>query len=152
MELDELDGLYREAILDHARHPRNLGEVEDADIDAHALNPFCGDEIFLQIGLDADGRVERIGLDVRGCSIMQATASMLSEASEGKSLNEIESISAAFHQMMRGDPEAEEAMKGRGDLDALASVRQFPVRIKCALLSWTAVEQGIEDFRKSHPP
>ncbi|MCI0440455.1 MAG: SUF system NifU family Fe-S cluster assembly protein [Chloroflexi bacterium] len=152
MELNELDGLYREAILDHCRNPRNLGAIDAPEIEAHAVNPFCGDEIFLQIGLDAAGRVERVGLDVRGCSIMQATGSMLSEAIEGKTLDEIEVISAAFHKMMRGDTEAEEAMKQHGDLDALASVRQFPVRIKCALLSWTAIEDGIEEFRKAHPP
>ena len=147
MELSELDDLYREAILDHCRNPRNVGKVEDADISSRAVNPFCGDEIDLQLGLDESGRVERVGINVKGCSIMQATGSMLSEAIKGKTLNEIGEISDSFRKMMGGDAEAEEALEGNGDLDSLASVRQFPVRIKCALLSWNAVEDGIEEYR-----
>ena len=150
MALSELDDLYRDAILDHSRNPRNRDAVEDADIAADAINPFCGDEIHLQLSLNDRGRVEQAGLQGEGCSINQATGSMITEAVKGKTLDEIEAMSSLFKSMMRGHSTTEEEVEELGELESLSSVRQFPVRIKCALLAWSALEDGIEEYRKKH--
>ena len=151
MDLDELDDLYRDAILDHCRNPRRPDPLEDTDITADGVNPFCGDEVHIQIGLDEDGRVARIGLQGVGCAINQASGSMLAEVAEGKSLDEIGGASEAFHRMMRGDSESVDAVKSLGDLHALSGVRRFPVRIKCALLAWSSLEDGIAEYRQAGP-
>ena len=145
MEPDELDHLYRDDILDHCRHPRNSAVVESPDISASAVNPFCGDEVSLQAVLE-DGCISRTGVQGRGCAINQASASMLSEAISSKTVEETEALAERFRRMMRGETEAEQ--EDLGTLGALAEVRQFPVRIKCALLAWSALEEGIEDFRR----
>lgn len=150
MELDRLDDLYRDAILDHRRNPRNRDRLKDADIAGDAVNPFCGDEIHLQIKLDSEGRVAGVGIQGEGCSINQAAGSMLSEAMQGKTLDEIDDLAGLFRKMMQGDAEAEEAIKGEGDLQSLAGVCEFPVRIKCALLSLSALDDGIAEYRRSH--
>ena len=148
MVINELDDLYREAILDHSRNPRNSDEVKDADITGDAVNPFCGDEIHLQIRLNDGGRVEHIGLQGVGCSINQATGSMITKAVKGKTLEEIETVSTLFKNMMRGHSPTEEEVAELGELESLSSVQQFPVRIKCALLAWSALDDSIEEYRK----
>ena len=147
MALDELDGLYRDAILDHSRNPRNRDRVEAPDISADGVNPFCGDEVHIQVALDDDGRVARIGLQGVGCAINQASGSMLTEAVHGRTLEEISAASEAFRNMMQGrdDEAAVEA-----PLDSLAGVKQVPVRIKCALLAWSTLDDGIEDHRRGN--
>ena len=152
MVFDELDDLYHDIILDHCRHPRNPEKLEDADIIADGVNPFCGDEIHLQIRLDQHGRVARIGSQGQGCSINQGAGSMLSEAIEGKTLDEIEEVSALFNEMLLGDVPSDTELKHLHDLEALSGVRRFPVRIKCALLSWSTLEEGIERYRRDHSP
>ncbi len=149
MELPQLDDLYRDAILDHRRHPRNSDKLDSATIVGDSVNPFCGDEIHLQIKLDSEGRVERVGLQGEGCSINQAAGSMLTEAVLGKTLSEIGSLIATFKLMMKGDPEAESRLTDENDLPSLIGVRNFPVRIKCALLSWSALEDGVQSYRSS---
>lgn len=146
----ELDGLYRdEVILDHRRNPRNPDLLEDADITADGVNPFCGDEIHLQIKLDDRGRVSRVGYQGDGCSINQATGSMVSEAMEGMTLDELGAISEAFREMLRGDGEpTRNQLSELGDLAALVGVRAFPVRIKCALLMWATLEDAIVDYAR----
>ena len=148
MALDELDELYRDAILSHVREPRNHCVIPDADVTGESVNPFCGDEISLQILLDDAGRVARVGLQGKGCSINRAAGSIMSEAIGGKSLDEIEALSGLFRGMMRGrEPERDEWAQ-LGALEALSSVTQFPVRIKCALLPWAALDDGIEEYRR----
>ena len=148
MAFEQLDDVYREAILDHRRHPRNHRTVERADISADGLNPFCGDEIHLQILLDDDGQVSEIGLQGAGCSINQATGSMLTEAVSGKTLSEIDGLNALFQAMMAGDSLSEEDRERLGDLQELEGVREFPVRIKCALLSWSTLDDALNDHRR----
>ncbi len=149
MELNRLDDLYREAILDHRRNPRNPEPLSAPDIVGDAINPFCGDEIHLQMCLDADLRVVGVGLQGEGCSINLAAGSMLTEAVEGKALDEIDALVALIRGMMRGDSEAEALLRGEGDLTNLAGVRDYPVRIKCALLPLSALTQGIETYKAS---
>ena len=143
----ELDGLYRdEVILDHRRNPRNPDSLEDADITADGVNPFCGDEIHLQIKLDDRGRVSQVGFQGAGCAINQATGSMVSEAIEGTTLDEIGAMLEAFREMLRGDDEpTRDQLTELGDLAALIGVRAFPVRIKCALLAWATLEDAMVD-------
>ena len=146
MELNRLNDLYREAILDHRRNPRNHERLNAPDIEGDAINPFCGDEIHLQIALE-EGRVADVGLQGEGCSINLAAGSMLTEAIQGKALDEVDALVGLFRSMMRGDAGAEAALRSEGDLSNLAGVRDYPVRIKCALLPLSALTQGIEGYK-----
>ncbi len=144
MALDSLDEIYRDdVILDHRRNSRNPDRIDDADIVMDGVNPFCGDEIHLQIRLDSNGRVTQVGFQGEGCSINQATGSMLSEAIKGLTLDEAATLSDQFHKVMQGSQPSPEQLTSLGDLGALAKVREFPVRIKCALLAWSTLEDGL---------
>ncbi len=147
MAKDELDDLYQTIILDHSRDPRNPKNPEDASIIADGVNPFCGDEIHLEIALDLNDKISEVGFRGQGCAINQATGSMLSEIIKGKTIEEVEQISNLFGSVMRGHEPTDAEQKVLGDLESLSSVRQFPVRIKCALLAWSPLEDGIKDFR-----
>ena len=138
------DGLYGQMIMDHYRAPRNRESLSLHTLAAYELNPFCGDLIDLQLLLNNDGAVDGVCAVSEGCSIIQASASMMSEAVKGKTVAEIADLSARFRAFLRvrsgsTGPAASEL----GDLYALGVVRQYPVRIKCALLPWTALEEAI---------
>ena len=145
MARDELDELYDACILDHCRDPRNSARLESPDAAARAVNPFCGDEVDVQLEIDG-GRVTRVGVQSVGCSIHQAAASMLSEAVSGRSVAEAEVAADRFRGMMAGDAVSNAEAERMGDLASLRSVRAFPVRIKCALLSWTALVDALESL------
>lgn len=145
-ELDEVGELYQEIILDHCKNPRNGKVLEEAQIEARGYNPFCGDEVAIQLKL-RDGNVEEVGFQGRGCSISQASGSMLSELLRGKTLEDAERLTEVFRKLMRGEEFTEEELQELGDLSALSGVRKYPIRIKCALLAWTALEEGIERSR-----
>ncbi|MCB2223088.1 MAG: SUF system NifU family Fe-S cluster assembly protein [Actinobacteria bacterium] len=143
-----LDELYREVILDHYRNPRHRGRLEHATAHAEGQNPLCGDEVRIDLVVDG-GRVVEIGVTGQGCSISQASASMMAEAVAGKSVAEIEGLSSRFRAMMdleEGDAGIDESRPGEslGDLEALQGVRRFPVRIKCAALPWTTLKEALE--------
>ncbi|MAF37328.1 MAG: SUF system NifU family Fe-S cluster assembly protein [Chloroflexi bacterium] len=141
-----LDGLYGDLVMDHYRHPRNRESLGDADVEAEEFNPFCGDRAILQLKLDSQGKVLGVSANAEGCSIIQAATSMLSGLLQGKSLGEVEALGEKFREAMKngaGDDEVD-----LGDLRALQVVRQYPVRIKCALLPLTALEEGIKAYRK----
>jgi nitrogen fixation NifU-like protein len=144
---DELDYLYREVILDHYRSPRNQKSLPNADVKAEGFNPFCGDEITVALALDGDGRIQDVSFKGRGCSISQASASMMSEALKGKTLEEAEAISAQFRTMMQGKELPESQKAELEELEALQGVCKFPVRIKCALLGWATLVEGIQAYR-----
>lgn len=135
-----LQSLYQELILQHYRHPRNRGEIEAPDAQIHLHNPVCGDEIVLQLRVRGD-HIEQARFQGQGCSISQASASMMSQLVEGKSLEEAAALSARFTEMMHGSEDAARD-KSLGDLRALAGVSKFPVRIKCALLAWEALGEA----------
>ena len=145
MARDELDDLYDACILDHCRAPRNSARLESPDATARAVNPFCGDEVDLQLEI-VGGRVTAVGAQGSGCSINQAAASLLSVAVSGRSVSEAEAVSERFRGMMAGDAVSTAEAARMGDLASLRSVRAFPVRIKCALLSWTALEDALESL------
>lgn len=141
-----LDDLYREVILDHYSRPRNKGAIEDPDIKVEGANPLCGDELSIFVRL-TDGKISEVKFLGRGCSISQASASMMTEQIRGKTLDEATRLVGRFKAMMHGEPASEDEL---GDLMALQGVRKFPVRIKCATLSWVALEQGVGEFQDSH--
>jgi nitrogen fixation NifU-like protein len=145
MGTNELDDLYGDTVLDHCRHPRNHPTLEHPDIATRAVNPFCGDEADLQIALDR-GRVTRVGAQGAGCSINQAATSMLSEAISGKTLEEIGALARTYRGMMNGGNLSQRELEGLGELAVLSGVREFPVRIKCALLAWSGLEDGISQY------
>lgn len=142
-----LEGIYGQVILDHYRNPRRRLPVPEPDVEAHEFNPFCGDEVSVQLKLDGRGRVARAGFQAQGCSIIQASASIMAELMEGKTLEELAALAQRFRDLMQGKRPLDQDLEQSGDLAALQVVRQFPVRIKCALLPWTALEDGIGRFR-----
>jgi nitrogen fixation protein NifU and related proteins len=136
-----LDDLYRETILDHYSHPRNKGVLEGADITGEGANPLCGDEITIFL-IVRDGVVRDVRFEGKGCSISQASASMMTEQIKGRPVEEARAQIAAFKAMMRGEP----ANGDLGDLEALQGVRKFPVRVKCATLGWVTLEGALQEL------
>jgi nitrogen fixation NifU-like protein len=145
-DVNPLDDIYQEVILDHYQRPRNKGVLTNPDISSRGFNPFCGDEIILSIKLDSNGKAETILFDGQGCSISQASASMLTELLSNKNLDELKNVSYLFRSMMRGENLSSDEMALIEGLEVLEGVKQFPIRIKCALLAWAALEDGIEEF------
>jgi nitrogen fixation NifU-like protein len=141
----ELDELYRELILDHYKHPRHHEPLDHADVIAEGYNPVCGDEIEMQLAFDGE-RLSGIGIKGRGCSISQASSSMMSELVQGKDIAQIRRLSDEFKQMMM-EPDAV-VPEDLGDLEALQGVAKFAVRVKCATLAWHTLADGIEQHEK----
>ena len=142
METPKLNSLYQQLILEHYRNPRNKGELEDETVEVHLNNPVCGDEIKLQLRVD-DDHISKASFVGQGCSISQAAVSMMTTMLEGRSLDEADALAARFTEMMHGDEGAAKD-KALGDLRALAGVAKFPVRIKCALLGFEALQKAVE--------
>jgi nitrogen fixation NifU-like protein len=142
------DDLYRELILDHYRSPRHRGRVENPDIAVEGKNPLCGDELTLTIGLSKDrASVERVGIEGRGCAISQASGSMMAEALPGRTLEEAGAFAGAFKAVMLEGRDPETLPPELEDCKALENVKQYPVRIKCAILAWNALLQAIREVR-----
>ena len=142
-EFSELDDLYQDIILDHYRSPRNQKSLDSTDIETEGFNPFCGDRVVLGMKLD-HGTIQQVSLEGEGCSISQASASILSELIKGKDLSKARNLYSIFRSMMHGENISDQDMGELGEAEALAGVRKFPIRIKCALLSWVALEDGIK--------
>ena len=152
-----LEDLYREIILDHYRNPRNRGELPVPPAHrAEGFNPLCGDEV--QVYLDVeDGTVSDVRVSGQGCSISQSSASMMSQAVKGKSVDDARQLVRAFKAMMSiheheldgddedGDGDGSLREVKLGDLEALRGVVKFPVRIKCATLAWNTLQQGLDE-------
>jgi nitrogen fixation NifU-like protein len=143
-ETAELSAIYQELILDHYRRPRNKGSLETLGADAaHTAvkrNPLCGDEVALAIEYDAGGRVREARFSGRGCSISQASASMLTQALRGKAPDEVRALLERFTALMHGDQDAADDPL-LGELRALGGVARFPARIYCATLAWSALAE-----------
>ena len=153
-----LEDLYREIILDHYRAPRNRGELPvPPAAKVEGFNPLCGDEVVLYLDVE-DGTVVDVRTEGQGCSISQASTSMMSAAIKGKPVDEVRRLIRAFKALMSiheskldgevdGDGEAASTLEGveLGDLEALQGVVKFPVRIKCATLAWNTLQQGLDD-------
>ena len=141
----QLDALYREVILDHHRHPRNFGPLPGADAHVEGFNPLCGDRVEVAVKM-RDGKVlSECKFRGEGCSICMASASMMTEEVTGKTLEQAAEHVENFRALMKG----EECPLGvEGDLESLVGVRNFPVRIKCALLPWTTLAQSLEKAKE----
>ncbi|WP_405282920.1 SUF system NifU family Fe-S cluster assembly protein [Gaopeijia maritima] len=142
METPQLSSLYQQLILEHYKHPRNKGEVEDATAEIHMRNPTCGDEVKLQLRVE-DGAVVEVGFTGQGCSISQASVSMMTQKLRGASVDDALELAAKFTRLMHGDDEVARD-RSLGDLRALAGVAKFPVRVKCALLGFDALQEALK--------
>ena len=144
-----LEDLYREIILDHYRSPRNRGELPTPPaVVAQGHNPLCGDEIMVYLQLDGD-TVSDVKVGGQGCSISQSSASMMSQAIKGHTVDEVRALVKRFKGMMSiedadGDGDAPAADITLGDLEALQGVVKFPVRIKCATLAWNTLLDALD--------
>ncbi len=149
-----LEDLYREVILDHYRSPRNRQALDRANAVADGNNPLCGDEVRIELLIEGS-QVTAIGVTGHGCSISQASGSMMGDAVKGRTIETIRTLTGRFKGMMSidgaNDPGLDPNRPGAvlGDLESLQGVRKFPVRIKCANLPWTTLEEAINGFISS---
>ena len=141
-----LDELYKEVILDHYRAPRNKGKLDPFDVVLERNNPLCGDEIELFLKFDGDN-LTGIAFDGKGCSISQASASMMTEKVKDLSAKDAQALAENIKAMMAGEAEGDQATMG--DLVSLKGVVKYPVRIKCALLGWNTLVEALEEAGKS---
>ena len=144
---DNPDLLYGDVIMDHYRNPRHRARLAEPDVEAEEFNPFCGDRATLQFALAEPGGnvapIAAVSALAEGCSIIQASASLLAEGVQGRTVEQAADLSQLFRDLMQGKPLPPVALAELGDLEALAVVRKYPVRIKCALLPWVALEAGL---------
>jgi nitrogen fixation NifU-like protein len=144
------EDLSREIILDHYQNPRNHGRLAQPTLANRGHNPLCGDEIELSIGIDPqDERISEIAFTGRGCSISQASASMMTEMVKGQKLQEAETAARVFSERMANrEPPPQELEQ---DVDALQGVKKYPARVKCALLPWTTLRESVDLYRHREP-
>ena len=146
--MSSLEELYRQVILDHYRNPRHRGSLSGPHVHAEGLNPSCGDDFSIDLQVE-NGTIVDVAIQGQGCSISQASGSMMSEAVVGKTLDEARGLTTTFKLMMgidEGDDPLDPERPGAvlGDLEALQGVRKFPVRIKCADLPWTTLSDALD--------
>lgn len=142
MDTPQLNSLYQQLILEHYKKPRNKGELADHTAEIHMRNPTCGDEVKLQLRVE-DGVVTDVGFTGQGCSISQAAVSMMTQRLRGATVDDALDLAHRFTRLMHGDEEAA-SDRSLGDLRALQGVSKFPVRIKCALLGFDALQEAIK--------
>jgi nitrogen fixation NifU-like protein len=143
---DELRQLYQEVILDHYKKPRNFGPLAGADRSAEGYNPLCGDQVKVSVRLEG-GKVADARFEGAGCAISTASASLMTEAVKGKTVEEAEELFQRFHGLVSGRHVGEDD-DDLGKLEALAGVRDYPVRIKCATLAWHALRSALHGGEK----
>ncbi len=137
-----LEELYKEVILDHYRSPRNKGRLDPHDVALERNNPLCGDEIELYVKFNGDS-VEGVAFEGKGCSISQASASMMTEKVKGLLVKDAIGLTESIKRMMAGEEEGD--ANTLGDLVSLKGVVKYPVRIKCALLGWNTLLEALEE-------
>jgi nitrogen fixation NifU-like protein len=141
--MPELDDLYQEIILDHNRRPRNFGVLKDATHHADGHNPLCGDEITVFAHIEGD-RIAEITFDGQGCAISKASGSLMTQRLKGRTLAEAREIMRDVRTLLTVPEDAEPDLEKLGDIAALAGVRKFAVRVKCATLAWHTLEAALE--------
>ena len=142
----ELNDLYQEVILDHNRRPRNFHAIAGATHRAEGFNPLCGDRLTLYVQVDGD-RITDVAFEGSGCAISKASASLMTEAVKGQTVARAGALFDRFHQMVTTSPD--EPTEDLGKLSALAGVRQFPVRVKCASLAWHTLKAALGSEQKA---
>ncbi len=138
----DLKDLYQEVIVDHNRSPRNFGKLDNPDRTLEGFNPLCGDRLTLYLKLD-DNQIDDISFDGSGCAISVASASLMTDAMKGKTTEEAEDIFNNFHDLVASDADNVD-MEKLGKLAALAGVREYPTRVKCATLCWHTLHSALE--------
>lgn len=136
----QLDDLYRRVIMDHYKNPRNRGRFEDGAVTIDLNNPTCGDKISLQLIVE-DDVVKSAKFTGEGCSISMSSASMMTDAVKGKTIEQALAMAEKFSSLVKGEPVEFEEYE---DIEALSGVSKFPARIKCATLAWNALRKGVE--------
>ena len=142
---DALRELYQEVILDHSRHPRHYGVLEDASHKAEGYNPLCGDKVTVYLKLGADGRVADIGFEGKGCAISQASASMMTDMLKGRDRADAEKLMQGFLHLVKGEEAGELSEDDREHLEVMGGLSQFPMRVKCATLAWHTYKNAVEE-------
>ncbi|MDO8120841.1 SUF system NifU family Fe-S cluster assembly protein [Isoptericola sp. b490] len=139
-----MEQLYQQLILDHAKHPHGKGLAGPGTGESHQVNPTCGDEVTLRVHLDG-GTLDAVSWDGQGCSISQASLSVMAELVEGKQVEQVEQLGETFRALMRarGAGLSEDLEDELGDATAFTGVAQYPARIKCALLGWAALRDAL---------
>jgi nitrogen fixation NifU-like protein len=142
--MSELRELYQSVILDHNKKPRNFGTPEGANHHAEGNNPLCGDQLSVHVLLE-NGVVKDVGFEGQGCAISKASASLMTEAVKGRSVEEAEKIFEAFHELVTSDPRNAPEDGDLGKLAVFGGVREFPMRVKCATLCWHTLRSALAD-------
>tara|TARA_Y100000816_G_scaffold167159_1_gene119813 strand:- start:117 stop:578 length:462 start_codon:yes stop_codon:yes gene_type:complete len=146
-----LKELYQEIILDHGKNPRNVGKFENFNKDAKGHNPLCGDKVHLFLKLDENRKINDISFEGEGCAISMASASIMTDLMKGKKETEVKEIISKFLDMIKEkDDIKSELLKDdeKMKLMSLGGVKNYPMRVKCATLSWHALTSALEDFQK----
>jgi nitrogen fixation NifU-like protein len=144
--MSDLTDLYQEVILDHNRRPRNFRVLENATHHAEGYNPLCGDRLSLFLTLDGDV-ITDVGFQGSGCAISKASASLMTDSLKGRAVSDARALFERFHRMVTTPPDV--AVEDLGKLSALAGVREFPVRVKCASLAWHTLKAALEQSEKA---
>ena len=144
MHSDDVRDLYRDLILDHARSPRHFGKLEHVTHSAEGINPLCGDKLRLYLDVDADENIRNAAFEGSGCAISVASASLLTDAVIGLSSDDAMAIFEAVTAQLAGDDSRDDRTVDLGKLRALAGVREYPTRVKCATLAWHALKSALQ--------
>ena len=144
--MSDLNDLYQEVILDHNRRPRNFHALAGASHSAEGYNPLCGDRLTLYLKVEGN-RIEDVSFEGAGCAISKASASMMTDALKGRTLQEADALFARFHQMVTTPPD--QPVEDMGKLSSLAGVREFPVRVKCASLAWHTLKAAMTNEHRT---
>jgi nitrogen fixation NifU-like protein len=144
--MSDLRELYQDTILDHAKKPRNFGPLPEANRHAEGYNPLCGDKVALHLRVE-DGTVRDARFEGSGCAISTASASLLTEVVRSKSIEEVEWLNDRFHALVTAPPDAPADASGLGKLAVFSGVREFPVRVKCAILVWHSLRAALHGDR-----
>jgi nitrogen fixation NifU-like protein len=137
--------LYQEVILDHSRHPRHYGVLDQASHKAEGYNPLCGDKVTVYLKLGEDGRVADIKFEGKGCAISQASASMMVDMLMGRTGEEAERLMRGFLHLVKGEDASDLPEDDRERLDVMAGISEFPMRVKCATLAWHTYKNAVEE-------
>src|ERR1700743_944581 len=142
---DNLRELYQDVILDHSKHPRHFGPLPEATHNADGHNPLCGDRVTIHLILDANDKIADIKFEGKGCAISHASASMMTDLVTGRTVAEAEKLMGGFLHLVKGEDATDLKGDDREQLDVMAGVSAFPMRVKCATLAWHTMKSALEN-------
>jgi nitrogen fixation NifU-like protein len=149
---ENLRELYQEVILDHSRHPRHFGVLDGANHVGEGHNPLCGDRVKIYLSVSPDDRIADVSFEGRGCAISQASASLMTDMIKGRSVADAEALMDGFVHLVKGEDATEIAPSDREQLDVMAGVSAFPMRVKCATLAWHTMKSALESGSAAGKP